>query len=135
MPALKERTLEEVWMSNERVYGEFIEGLMRERKVDHRIEGSFRASVELLPFNRFSPGCDIQFTYVHGIDTFRLTVHADNFLRDGEEHQQGMFPCQFDTKEDTSWKPMEFEPKGRALHVTERVLPEAVRGGDHPSLA
>lgn len=104
--------------SNDTVYGDFIENLMENGKVDSRTEGRFRASVELRPFNRFAPTCDVQFSYVHGIDTFRLVVTADNFMRDGEEHKQGMFPCQFDTKEDTSWKPMKFEQKGRALHVT-----------------
>ena len=91
---------------NDKVYSTFIDDLMSDGKVDDRVEGSFRASVELRPYGRFSPGCDIRFGYDHGIHTFRLSVHVDSFMKDGEKHQKGMFPSAFDTKEDTPWKPM-----------------------------
>ncbi len=104
--------------SNERVYSTFIDGLISEGKTDDIAEGLFQASVELRPFDRFSPVCDVRFGYVHGIDTFQLATHVNNFLQDGEKHRQGMFPVAFDTKDNTPWPPAKFVQNGRALHVT-----------------
>ena len=106
-------------VSNTKVYGAFIERLMEEQKVSDRGEGTFRASVELRPYDRYCHECDVRYGYVFGIETHRLTMHVSNFLKDGEKHEQGMFPCEFDTKKNPKWPPQNrFEQVGRTLRIT-----------------
>lgn len=104
--------------NNEKIYQDFINALMDQGKVLNRQEGSFQASVKIIPLGRSSERITILFQYVYQYDNHQMSFHVDDLLFDGEEYQQGIFPSAFYTATNKSIPPMIFKIDGLSLNIT-----------------
>jgi hypothetical protein len=102
---------------NKEVYDEFIDELMNYKKITGGQEGSFRATIKINPFDRYSGDCVIHFKYLYGSGNYQISVHVDDLLRENEKYSQGLFPSAFYVNKSRDYPPMIFQKKGSSLYI------------------
>ena len=103
---------------NTQVYLRFIEDLLVTKRVGSRQDGTFQASIKIPSHDRYSPNCELNFTFIYSSENYRISVHVDSLLHDNETFVPGLFPSGFWTNENPDYKPMKFEQVGRSLRIT-----------------